>query len=86
MHGDTNKIRATIEAQGRRLDWVAAQMGISQGHLTRLLNGQRRWLPHLRSRISEVLGVPEGVLFFDPDDRQTDDNVSVGCQEQESVA
>ena len=64
---DTNSVRATIEAQGRRLDWVAAQMGISQSYLTRLLNGQRHWLPWLRSKICKVLAVPEAVLFFDSD-------------------
>jgi len=82
MRDDTNSIRATIETQGRRLDWVAAQMGISQSHLTRLLNGERRWLPQLRSKIADVLGVPEGVLFFDLDNRQTDDTVSAACKEK----
>ena len=76
MPADENAVRSTIEAQGRRLDWVAAQMGISQSYLTLLLNGKRRWSPRLRSKVATALGVPESVLFFRSNHRQTDDDSS----------
>jgi len=84
MPDDTDRIRATIAAQGRRLDWVASQMGISPSYLTRLLDGERRWTSRLRARITAVLGVPEGVLFFAPDYRRTDDAESSECITQEA--
>lgn len=84
MPADENVVRSTIEAQGRRLDWVAAQMGISQSYLTLLLKGKRRWSARLRVRIATVLGVPEDVLFFHSDCRQTDDGLS--AQDMKGVA
>ena len=73
MPPDTNAVRATIEGQGRRLTWVARQMGISPGYLTRLLDGERRWTPKLRAQVAMVLQVPKEVLFFASDYRQTTD-------------
>lgn len=70
---DTSAVRATIEAQGRRLTWVAGQMGISPSYLTRLLDGERRWTPKLRAQVAMILQVPTDVLFFASDYRQTTD-------------
>lgn len=68
------RVRETIKGQGRHQSWVAENMGISQAYLTRLMNGQRPWLPHLRDAASRVLNVPESVLFLVSDCRESDDN------------
>jgi len=70
-------IAATIREQGRRKSWVAYRMGISPSYLTRLLNGERPWLPYLRERIARVLAVPESVLFPASNCDSTDTNSPV---------
>jgi len=85
MPADENAVRTTIETQGRRLDWVAAQMGISQSYLTLLLNGKRRWSPQLQSKVASALGVPEEQLFFRPPRRKTDDESSEWNMKEEAT-
>ena len=75
------RIRAEIQAQGRLQSWVAAQMGISQSYLTKLLAGKRDWLPHLREAVARALGVPETALFLPSDCLLSDDAI---CQDEDT--
>lgn len=56
-------ITALIAAQGRRMDWLAERVGISQGHLTHILAGRRRLRPEHAQRIADALGVPVGYIL-----------------------
>ena len=56
-------ITALIAAQGRRMDWLAERVGVSQGHLTHVLAGRRRLRPEHAQRIAEALGVPVSYIL-----------------------
>lgn len=51
-------ISRAIATQGRRMGWVARRAGISQGHLTRILAGERRLQPHIAQSLADALGLP----------------------------
>jgi plasmid maintenance system antidote protein VapI len=51
-------ISRAIATQGRRMNWLAAKAGISQGHLTHILAGERRLQPAVAQRIADALGLP----------------------------
>jgi transcriptional regulator with XRE-family HTH domain len=70
------RIAMVIQAQGRRKTWVAREMGISPSYLTRLLTGERPWLPHLQEAAARVLGIPREVLFLVSDCHPSDSNVT----------
>ena len=53
----------TIDAQGRRRDWVAAQAGIGAPLLSHLEKGRRTVSGEPAQRIASVLQVPFFVLF-----------------------
>lgn len=53
-----------LESTGRRRDWVAGQMGISESYLSLLLNGRRRWNEDLRRRFALATGVPLTLITF----------------------
>lgn len=60
-------VRQVVKLQGRRLTWVAAQLGISGNYLHRLLlpagHPDRREPPaDFYPRLSLLLGVPEDML------------------------
>jgi hypothetical protein len=60
-------VRAVVKLQGRRLTWVAAQLGISTNYLHRLLlpanHVDARPAPaDFYPRLSLLLGVPEDML------------------------
>lgn len=63
----THPVRRVVFAQGRRLTWVAAQLGISTNYLHRLLlpagHPDARVAPEdFYPRVSRLLGVPEEML------------------------
>lgn len=37
----TPRLRAHIDAQGRRLDWIASRLGWSKSHVSKVVAGQR---------------------------------------------
>ena len=53
-----------LESTGRRRDWVAGQMGISESYLSLLLNGKRRWNEDVRRRFALATGVPVTLIVF----------------------
>ena len=53
-----------LESTGRRRDWVAGQMGISESYLSLLLNGKRRWNEDVRRRFALATGVPVALIVF----------------------
>jgi transcriptional regulator with XRE-family HTH domain len=58
----------TIRAQGRRQRWLAAQVGVSESHLSRIVSGEREAPESLARRLSEVLTVPLFLVFSLSDD------------------
>ena len=63
-------LRRAITAQGRRLDWLAERLGISKGHLTRILSGERRLQDAQAKVIAEALVLPLE-LVQQPQERRT---------------
>lgn len=55
-------IMQTIEAQGRRLVWVAERLGISRSQLTNALAGRRRLTDDQAVKLAEILGLPPAVV------------------------
>lgn len=51
-------VAQAIAAQGRRMDWLAAKAGVSNGQMTRILAGERRLQPAVAQRIADALGLP----------------------------
>lgn len=87
MRQHTRRYRGTrlfeiLQAQGRRQNWFARQVGCSQSLLSMIKGGRRpipEWLPE---RASAVLGIPVDVLFFDP--VLSIDNEPESCDTQEA--
>lgn len=63
-------IRAVLDAQGRRQDWLADQVGISDALLSMAINGKRTLGAGVAKRIATVLGVPFFVIFESPIGRE----------------
>lgn len=59
-------IRAVLDTQGRRQDWLAEQVGISDALLSMAINGKRTLGADVAKRIATVLGVPFFVIFESP--------------------
>ena len=51
------RIAEVLEEQGRKRIWLAKKLGVSPGHLTRLLQGERPWTEELVERAVELLGI-----------------------------
>lgn len=58
-----NALNETIDAQGRRRDWLANRAGISPAQLTRIGNGSRTASYDVAAAIAAALGIPFFVLF-----------------------
>jgi len=43
--------------------WLAKQLGISDGLVSKMLVGRRIWQPERKRKVAELLGVPEERLF-----------------------
>lgn len=48
-----------IEAQGRRKDWIASNLGVSQGTVSRWCSGERVIPPARVRELADLLGVHE---------------------------
>lgn len=67
-------VKRVVARQGRRLTWVAGQLGISANYLHRILlppeDPACRPAPEwFYSRVSGLLGVPEEMLRPEPQER-----------------
>lgn len=69
------KLFEILEAQGRRQDWLAEQIGCSQSLVSKIKYGQRPIPTWFAERAAAVMGLPESVLFFGPE--VTDESKSV---------
>jgi plasmid maintenance system antidote protein VapI len=58
-----NELAAILDAQGRRRDWLATQVGVHKALITHLINGRRTVSHEIAERICLVLGVPFFVAF-----------------------
>lgn len=56
-------VRRTLTAQGRKSVWLAARLGVSPGHLTRMLAGHRPISNEQAQIIADALGLPMEVIF-----------------------
>ena len=52
-----------IAAQGRRRNWLAERVGVSESLISKIVAGTKTADRVLGERIADVLGVPFGVLF-----------------------
>jgi transcriptional regulator with XRE-family HTH domain len=68
-----------LESTGRRRDWVAGQMGISESYLSLLLNGKRRWTEDVRKRFALATGVPVALIVFCAVDCDTESDEVCGA-------
>lgn len=60
------KIRDVLDAQGRRQDWLAREVGVSPATVNRWLKGYRSVSPVHAGRVAAALGVPFFFLFDVP--------------------
>jgi hypothetical protein len=61
-------VRATarlgeVVAQGRKPRWLASQIGVSEGHFSRVVSGERRLLYRKAEALAELLRVEPAELF-----------------------
>lgn len=54
----SRRLRALIDERGLRYTFVAAQVGITPSHLTRLMDGERPLRHPVALAMAELLGVP----------------------------
>ena len=53
-----------MENMGRRREWVAEQMAISESYLSLLVRGKRRWTNDLERRFALAVGIKRLALTF----------------------
>ena len=75
-----SNLRYLLEGQGTKFRWLADQVGISESHLSRIINGERFVSESLARRISEV-GRVEFLSAF----RLTDRSDTIRIREQEAM-
>ncbi len=56
-------LKAVLAAQGRRQDWLARQVGVSEQLISSALSGRRNLTREVAERVANVLGVPFFVVF-----------------------
>lgn len=59
MERPRTKLASVLNEQGRRQDWVATELGVSQALVTRWLNGERRISYERLSKLAKLLNVRE---------------------------
>lgn len=57
------RITLVMKHEGRTARWLAGRLGVTEGHVSRLLRGNRTWTPELREKVKAVLG--RGDELFD---------------------
>lgn len=53
-----------LDITGRKRDWVAQQMDISESYLSLLLTGKRRWTEDLQRRFAAAIGVARSAIDY----------------------
>lgn len=56
-------LRAVLQAQGRKKEWLANEAGISPSLVTMLLSGKRTVSEEVAERIARAVGVPLFLIF-----------------------
>jgi plasmid maintenance system antidote protein VapI len=59
----TPELVRTVRASGRRQNWLAERLGISQSSMTRVVKGERTLPPHLAGRLADLVDGDLGALF-----------------------
>jgi hypothetical protein len=74
----TPELKARIEAQGRRLDWIAARLGMSKSFVSKVVAGQSSIAVADARVIVALIDGNFGVLFNLPDgsDELSDDSLT----------
>ncbi|MGB3329184.1 MAG: helix-turn-helix transcriptional regulator [Thermomicrobiales bacterium] len=60
------KIGDVLAEQGRRQDWLAAQVGVKPATVNRWIRGSRQLDRANAERVASALGVPFSLLFLSP--------------------
>jgi transcriptional regulator with XRE-family HTH domain len=60
---DGRKLADLLTAQGRKARWLAAQAGVSESHLSRVVSGERLATRSTAERVAAVLQVPLFLAF-----------------------
>lgn len=76
MSGKTqgDLIAETLSSQGRKQKWLAAQIGVTESFMSKVIAGHRRLQPQAAARVAEVLGLP---LFLLSDFHGAEESFSV---------
>lgn len=56
-------IRRAIDAQGRKVEWVAVELGIPRGTLSPMLTGANPLRPDVAERAALLLGIPRSLVL-----------------------
>lgn len=56
-----------LDNRGIKATWLAAQLGISDSYMSKLLAEERGWTDALKREAGRVLMLPVDLLFFAPD-------------------
>lgn len=64
---DSPNVERVLEQQGRTIAWLARKTGVSVAYAWRMLKGERPLTPAFRAGAAEALGVPEDLLFAEPE-------------------
>jgi DNA-binding transcriptional regulator YdaS (Cro superfamily) len=56
---ELGKLALVVRSQGRRKDWIATRIGVSQATVTRWCNGERGIPPARVRELADLLGVHE---------------------------
>ena len=63
-----------LQRRERNQRWLADHLGISQAHMTLLLQGKRQWTDDLKRQVADILQAPAWLLFPE------NDNVKAACK------
>ncbi len=59
-------LEETLKVQGRSVAWLARKCGVSVSYAWRMIHGERPLTDQFKARAAGALGVPETLLFPDP--------------------
>lgn len=62
MTYDPEKLRLVMDAQGRRVDWLAAQLEYDETHVSKVLNRHAPFSEKFATKAARVLGIPTAWL------------------------
>lgn len=64
---DYRNVERVLDQQGRTIAWLARKADVSVPYAWRMLKGERPMTPAFRAAAAEALGVPEDLLFIEPE-------------------